>query len=214
MHGNQEKYIEGQDDKKCWYTLFFRRNHLLYLSIIILLVAGYSAITNLPRLEDPRIDTRNVLVLTPYPGASAERVEALVSDVIEDELRQQAEIKEIKSTSRAGISVINIELQPWVDNSTNEQIFSKIRDRLGAAKRQFPVGAGEPELDEKRGATSFTLLVALTEKPDYPLPKAILSRLSAELADELRNVFGTEIVRTYGDLDEQIRVNIDAATFE
>ena len=210
MHNNEHRIEETNNAETAWYTLFFRRNHLLNLSIIILLVAGYSAITNLPRLEDPRIDTRNVLVLTPYPGASAERVEALVTDVIEDELRQLSEIKEIKSTSRAGISSINIELQAWVDSSINEQIFSKIRDRLGAARRLFPPGAGEPELDEKRGATSFTLLVALTEKPGYPLSKAIISRLSAELADQLRNVYGTEIVRTFGDLDEQIRVDIDA----
>lgn len=210
MHNDTNSHSNAEADEKAWYTLFFRRGHLLNLSIIILLVAGYSALTNLPRLEDPRIDTRNVIVLTPYPGASADRVEALVTDVIEDELRQQSEIKEIKSTSRAGISLINIELQDWVDNSTNEQIFSKIRDRLGAARRLFPAGAGEPELDEKRGATSFTMLVALTDKSGYPQSEAILSRLSAELADQLRNVYGTEIVRTYGDLDEQIRVDIDA----
>jgi len=94
-----------------WYTVFFRRGHLLALSILILLAAGLSALTSLPRLEDPRIDTRNVIVLTPYPGASPSRVEALVSDVIEDELRQLYEIKEVKSTSRTGISLVNIELQ-------------------------------------------------------------------------------------------------------
>ena len=92
----------------------------------------------LPRLEDPRIDTRNLLVLTPYPGASAQRVEALVSDVIEDELRQLDEIKELRSTSRAGMSVIAVELQAWVDNTTNEQIFSKMRDSLSDAYQQFP----------------------------------------------------------------------------
>ncbi|MGK0370509.1 MAG: multidrug efflux pump subunit AcrB, partial [Glaciecola sp.] len=67
-----------------WYTAFFRKGHLLALSIIIILVAGMSAINTLPRLEDPRIDLRNVTVLTSFPGASAERVEALVSDVLED----------------------------------------------------------------------------------------------------------------------------------
>lgn len=197
------------DGSAPWYTAFFRRGHLLVLSIIILLVAGLSAVTTLPRLEDPRIDTRNVIVLTPYPGASAERVEALVSDVIEDELRQLFEIKEIRSTSRAGISVINIELQAWVTNETNEQIFSKIRDSLSDAAQQFPDGAGEPELDEKRGATAFTLLVALRSPDGYNTPMSILSRMSDELADKLRNVPGTELVRSFGDLDEEITVEMD-----
>lgn len=197
-----------------WFTIFFRSGHLLTLSIVILLVAGYSAITTLPRLEDPRIDLRNVLVITPYPGASAERVEALVSDVIEDELRQLHEIKELRSTSRSGISVVNIELQPWVDNSTNEQIFAKIRDHLENAHQQFPMGAGEPHLDDKRGATAFTLLVALspTGMDTSPLTTdpsfTMVTRLADELADKIRNVSGTELVRIYGDLDEEITVSL------
>lgn len=191
------------------YSLFLRHGHLLALSIIIILVAGLSAINSLPRLEDPRIDTRNVLILTPYPGASAERVEALVTDVIEDELRQMHEIKELKSTSRAGISVVSVELQNWVNNANNEQIFSKIRESLRNAKQHFPQGAGEPALDEKRGATAFTLLLAIGSAPGYDTPMPILSRLSEELADQLRNVSGTELVRIYGDLDEEINVTID-----
>ena len=130
-----------------WYSVFFRNGHLLVLSIMVLLVAGLSAINNIPRLEDPRIDTRFVLVITPYAGASAERVEALVTDVIEDELRQLYEVKEITSTSRSGTSIVSVELQAWVDNSSNDQIFSKIRDGLNNAKLKFPQGAGDPEME-------------------------------------------------------------------
>lgn len=192
-----------------WFAAFFSNGYLLALTIVILLVAGLSALSSLPRLEDPRIATRNVLVLTSYPGASALRVEALVSDVIEDELRQLHEIKEIKSTSRAGISILNVELQDWVDNNSNEQIFSKIRDNLSAAKQKFPAGAGAPVLDEKRGATSFTLLVAMKSPEGYNTPLSILSRMSEEVADRLRNVPGTELVRVFGQLHEEIIVQVD-----
>jgi multidrug efflux pump subunit AcrB len=192
-----------------WYSLFFRNGHLLVLSIMVLVVAGVSAINNIPRLEDPRIDTRNVLVITPYPGASAQRVEALVTDVIEDELRQLHEIKEIKSTSRSGTSIVSLELQAWVDNSSNEQIFSKIRDGLNNAKLKFPKGAGDPFLDERRGATAFTLIVGLQTAPGYATPLSIISRMADHLSDQLRNVPGTELVRIYGELDEEIQVTID-----
>lgn len=193
-----------------WYAVFFSNGHLLLLSIVILMVAGLSALTNLPRLEDPRIDTRNVIALTAFPGASAERVEALVTDVIEDELRQLYEIKDLRSTSRTGISVINIELQPWVDKTTNEEIFSKIRDRLGEAANEFPQGAAAPRLDTQRGATAFTLKVALKLNGQSDLEGlGIVTRLAEELADRLRNVSGTELVRNYGELDEEIQVIID-----
>jgi multidrug efflux pump len=192
-----------------WYTTFFRRGHLLALSIIIILVAGLSAVATLPRLEDPRIDLRNVIILTSYPGASAERVEALVSDVLEDELRELYEIKEIKSTSKAGFSSVVVELQDWVDNSTNQQIFSKIRDSLENASLRLPVGASKPILEDKRGATAFTMLISI----DAEIPKAtslsVSGRLASELVDRLRNVPGTELVRLYGNPIEEVLVAID-----
>jgi multidrug efflux pump subunit AcrB len=159
-HTDTNQSTNNDDAKASWYTAFFRNGHLLVLAIIIILVAGMSAVSNLPRLEDPRIDLRNVIVLTSFPGASAERVEALVSDVIEDELRQLYEIKEIKSTSKAGFSSISVELQDWTDNSNNQQIFSKIRDAIDDAAKRFPQGAGEPILEDKRGATAFAMLAA------------------------------------------------------
>jgi multidrug efflux pump subunit AcrB len=199
----------GSQRQYPWYSLFFRNGHLLVLSIMVLVVAGLSAINNIPRLEDPRIDNRNVLVITPYPGASAQRVEALVTDVIEDELRQLHEIKEINSTSRSGTSVVSLELQAWVDNRSNEQIFSKIRDSLSNAKLKFPQGAGDPLLDERRGATAFTLIVGLQTAQGYATPLSIISRMADHLSDQLRNVPGTELVRIYGELDEEIQVTID-----
>tara|TARA_Y100000296_G_scaffold17791_1_gene21039 strand:- start:4414 stop:7560 length:3147 start_codon:yes stop_codon:yes gene_type:complete len=192
-----------------WYTLFYRRGHLLILSLLILITAGLSALGSLPRIEDPRIDTRNALIITQYPGASAERVEALVSDVLEDRLREIFEIKEVKSTSRAGISIILIETQDWIDNTSNEQLFSEIRDAIGAAAESFPEGAMAPIFDEKRGATAFTLLLSLRAEHFDNTPITLTARLAQELTDRLRNVNGTELVRVYGAPQEEISVNID-----
>nr|WP_136251405.1 efflux RND transporter permease subunit [Ningiella ruwaisensis] len=200
----------NQSQTEPWYTAFFRNGHLLALSIVILLVAGLSAIQSLPRLEDPRIDLRNVLVLTSYPGASAERVEALVTDVLEDELRQLYEIKEIKSTSKAGFSSLSIELQDWVDNNTNQQIFSKIRDAIDDASNRFPPGAQAPILEDKRGATAFTVIYAIEAQYSDSNDITINARMAEEFADLLRNISGTELVRIYGAPQEEITVTLDA----
>ena len=63
-----------------WTTAFLRNRYLLVLSLVVILVAGVSALLQLPRLEDPRIVNRNPLLVTLVPGASAERVEALVTE--------------------------------------------------------------------------------------------------------------------------------------
>lgn len=192
-----------------WYTAFFRKGHLLALSIIIILVAGMSAVNTLPRLEDPRIDLRNAVVLTSFPGASAERVEALISDVLEDELRQLYEIKEIKSTSKAGFSSLFIELQDWVDKSSNQQVFAKIRDAIDDAAKRFPAGASPPILEDKRGATAFTVLLSISAKYPDNTQLTQVGRMASELSDRLRNVSGTELVLIYGEPVEEITVLIN-----
>ncbi|MEJ2610164.1 MAG: efflux RND transporter permease subunit [Candidatus Thiodiazotropha sp.] len=191
--------------------LFTHNKHLLALTIMMILVAGSSALVSLPRIEDPRITTRNAVILTPFPGASATRVEAQVSKKIEDRLRELSEIKTIESTSRNSISVVNIELQDWVDESNNEQIFSQVRDRLSAAADELPQGAGKPEFDDMRGAVAYSMIYALTWRDGSDKDFGILNRLAAQLGDRLRNLPGTEQVVFFGIVDEEIQVDVNAA---
>ncbi len=165
--------------------------------------------SSLPRIEDPRITNRYPRVITVVPGASADRVEALVTDVLEDELKELSEIKVVESTSRAGISVLAIELQDSVTRATNEAVFSKIRDRLGDAAAKFPPGTAQPFFDDKSSAVAFSLITAVTWTGNGPPARGVMHRLALDLADELRDVSGTDIVRLYGAPTEEISVEVD-----
>ncbi len=190
-------------------TAMMRNRHLLVLTIVILLVGGYSALRSMPRLEDPIITNRNALIITLLPGASAERVEAQVTETIEDSLKEVPEIKEVDSTSRAGISVISIGLADNVTRHTNREILSRIRDKLNDAVKALPADALEPVFDDKRGASAFTLIAGLAWLADGDAPLSILNRHAENLADALRNVPGTDIVRIYGAPKEEVLVEID-----
>ena len=61
---------------------------LIALISALLIVAGLAALSALPTSEDPHVLNRVATVLTPFPGATPERVEALVSEPIEDALRE------------------------------------------------------------------------------------------------------------------------------
>jgi multidrug efflux pump subunit AcrB len=191
--------------------LFTRNRHLLVLTIVMILVAGTSALLSLPRIEDPRITTRNAIIVTPFPGASAARVEALVTKKIEDRLRELSEIKTIESTSRSGISMVSIELQDWVGEDDNEQIFSQVRDRLSAAAADLPVGAGTPEFDDMRGAVAYSMIFALAWGDTVHSELGMLNRVAEQLGDRLRNIPGTEQVVLFGVAEEEIHVDVDAA---
>ncbi len=189
--------------------LFYRNGHLLALTVIVVVLAGASALMNLPRIEDPYIVTRNALIITTFPGASAERVEALVTKKLEDELREVAEIKIIQSTSRANISVITIELQDSIDGSTNEQAFSRVRDKLADAETLLPPGASKPDFDDERATAAFAIVVGLSAPGSDAGQLGLLSRLAEELGDQLRNIPGARRVNVYGDSDEEITVTLD-----
>ncbi|MEM1424706.1 MAG: efflux RND transporter permease subunit, partial [Planctomycetota bacterium] len=192
-----------------WTTLTLRNRHLLWLLIAVACVAGLSSLLTIPKLEDPRITNRGPIVLTPFPGASAERVESLVSDPIETALEEIDEIKTVQSTSRAGISVVTIELLDAVTEADSQRLFSEIRDKLRDVEPDLPAGAGVPDMDDQRDAVAFTLVLAVESAGDAEQPLGVLTRQADELADRLRGIPNTELVRVYAGADEEVRVRLD-----
>lgn len=189
-------------------TLFYRDRRLFALAILMILAAGSSALLSLGRQEDPTITNLFATIVTPFPGADPARVEALVTEKIEEELREIPEIDEIKSVSRLGISVISVELSQFITDRQIEQTWSEIRDALDDAARNLPAGAAEPVFDNDRTG-AFTNIVALRAAPDLQVPDAILSRFANALQDRLRAVSGTKQVEVYGAREEEVRVSID-----
>jgi multidrug efflux pump subunit AcrB len=187
-------------------NLVYRSPRLLALTLLLIITAGSAALTALPRAEDPTLSQRNATVFTAFPGADAERVEALVTEVIEDTLAEFEEIKEIKSASRAGLSTIAIELND--DEYEVDEIWARMRDDLESTRADLPLTAGAPDLVEFELA-AFTLMVGLTWTADVPVERAILGRLSEEVADRLRSVPGTSDVEIHGEPDEEVLVDLD-----
>jgi len=185
-------------------ALFNRR--LLAMAIGLLIVAGLSAIQNLPRQEDPRIINRNATVLTHYPGADPARVEALVSKPLEDALRTIAEIGVLESTSRQGISIISIELVDEVTDVT--PLWSRIRDRLADAEIRLPADSDRPTLIDDRGY-AFTMVTALRWTLDTPPNLLILGRYAHQLGDRFRSLPGTDYTDVFGAGQEVVEVLVD-----
>ncbi|MEM7307433.1 MAG: efflux RND transporter permease subunit [Planctomycetota bacterium] len=189
-------------------TLFFRRPRLTVLVLALILVAGFSALEVLPRREDPELTSRNALVVTRFPGATAERVERLVTEKLEQELFEVEEVKELTSTSSAGVSVVSIELRD--DVLEPDEIWSRVRDRVDDAALAFPAGALAPAF-ERMEITAWTMLAGLAWRRDDPAPLGVLGRLADELEDRLRALPGTEEAEVFGAPAEEIRVEIDPA---
>ena len=190
------------------FTLFYRNLRLLILTLVLIIVWGLSSYQLLPRLEDPELTSRGARVTTFLPGANPYRVESLVTEKIEEELREIEEIETLQSTSRKGTSNIVIELFDEVKDV--ERVWARIRDKVADASPQLPPGATEPEF-ENLEAKAYALIVALTWEQDNKPNYAILRRRAESLSDRLRALGGTEKVEIFGEPDEEIAVEIDQA---
>ncbi len=156
--------------------LYYRNRRLLVLTVALIGVAGVSAYQTLPRMEDPELISRNAIVKTRFPGADAERVESLVTEKIEEELFDIEEIKTLESTSRAGISIITVELKDEVIDV--DTIWSRVRDKLGDVRPELPEGAAEPVQDRgkyveirRKQADGAWLIAVDIFNSDLPIPQ-------------------------------------------
>ncbi|MGF1570311.1 MAG: efflux RND transporter permease subunit [Nodosilinea sp.] len=186
---------------------FFTNLRLLALTIILILAWGLSSYQSLPRQEDPELVSRVAVITTAFPGASAERVEALVTTVLEEELSEIEEISVIESDSRVGFSSVSVELSDSIKNA--QPVWSKARDAMDDAAVLFPAGVAAPEFSEVL-LKAYTLVASVTwdllSAPNY----AVLRRYAEELGVTLRGLDGTEEVDFFGNPEEEILVEINA----
>ncbi len=189
-------------------TLFYREWRVTLLALLLILASGLSALLTIGRQEDPTITNLFATVITPFPGADPARVESLVTEKIEEELREIEEINEILSTSRTGISVVQVELKQTLSDEAIETIWSEVRDALADAAVRLPAGVPDPEFDNDRTG-AFSAISALTMAPGRSDDAVLLRRYADLLADRLRQVSGTKQVEVYGAREEEVLVEVD-----
>ncbi len=181
---------------------------LLILMTALLMVSGISAFMTLPRAEDPVIINRYANITTSFPGASAERVETLVTEVIENKLRELSEVKLVSSTSRPGVSIVTLELNDTITEP--EPVWSQARDKLSDIDSILPAGSHSPDLDSDH-TYAFTTIASLTWSGAGEPDRLTLGRYAKELAKRLRTLSGTEFVDEYGMPQEEIQISLRTA---
>ena len=188
------------------WGIFYRNSRLLILTICLILVWGLSSLQDLPRMEDPALSQWYGSITTRFPGASALRVESLVTEKLEQKLQEIEEIKFIESTSQLGTSFILLKLEDTVKN--HDEVWSRVRDRLADVTSQLPPEIIAPNLEDinDRG---YTLIAALTWELDSPPNYAILNRLAEELEQQLHNLGSVEEIEFWGAPSEEILVEIN-----
>ena len=189
-------------------TLFYRLPRLSAIVLLVILFGGIGALMSLGRQEDPTLTERFGNVVTIFPGADAERVEALITDPLEKKLRELPEINELSSVSRSGVSQISIDLDESLDKTETESAWTLVRAQVDEARAEMPTGAGEPDVQRFYLGAS-TIIVALTWEGEGEPELAVMSRMAQDIELLLSGLSGTEETQIYGLPNEEIRVEMD-----
>ena len=99
---------------------FVENRQISWVLFAAVLAWGIWAYRVMPKRKDPDIPVRQVAVITPWPGQSAERVEQLLTRKIEEKLAQNIRLSEVKSISRSGLSVVYAEVDDRVTDTAKE----------------------------------------------------------------------------------------------
>jgi multidrug efflux pump subunit AcrB len=122
-------------------VLTVQKNRIAFVSMLLIVVGGIVAYQRMGRLEDPEFTIKEALVITPYPGASAEDVAREVTNPIEIAVQQLGQLERVESESSRGRSVVSVVIKDEFDKHSIPQVWDELRRKIADAQPQLPPGA-------------------------------------------------------------------------
>ena len=187
-------------------TRFVLRNRLLMI-VLGLLVAGAGIISyqSLPVDAFPDVTPVLVQVFTETEGLAAEEVEKYVTYPVEVALNGLPRLKEIRSVSNFGLSVVNIYFEDGMDLYFARQL---VNERLQEAREEIPEGFGEPEMGPITTGMGQILFYFVEDETGRRTPEEIREIQDWLIKFNLQTVPGvTEVLSLGGEVKQfQVRV--------
>ena len=178
------------------------------LVFIALAIFGVFSLINISLDRFPKFDANVIMVMSSYPGASAEDIETNLTKVLENSLNGVSDLKDIISTSKENMSLITLKFIEGVDIdvATND-----VRDKLDMVNSVLPDGATLPFIFKFSADDMPIMIMAATAKESLPALEKILDD---KLATPLARVSGVGTVSVAGAPQREIQVYCDPNKLE
>ena len=180
----------------------------IWVMIAIFLALGVSAYFTLPRESFPEIEETKVYISTPYPGNTAEDIERLIVDPLEDRLKNVSNVVEIISTAQEDYAIITVEFDEEI---TVEQAKTKVKDEVDAEKASedwptFNDAKVEPNVFDLNIAEE-TPILNINIEGDYQVEQ--LKEYAEYLEDEIEDLPQIKQVDIRGAQEKEVEVAVD-----
>jgi len=141
---------------------FTETRHVSWVLLIGTVAWGIYGYVSMPQRKDPDIPIREAVALCAWPGASAEKIEDLVTRPMEEKIAESSKIERITSTTRTSMTTVFFRLQEKVKDPAKE--FDDIRLKLDTLQRSLPDGAGPIQVIKEFGDTATLMLTVASPR--------------------------------------------------
>ena len=186
--------------------LYLDRPRIFLLAMLFIIAGGLLSYDSLPRQENPQLAERWANITAVLPGATPQRVETQIADVLETQLREIDEIKIIDSTSLSGVVRVGLELKEIIGKGETDEVWAKVQETLSQSAALVPPGTN---ISFNHSGPPTTVLFALQWRGDGDPQMVILSRLANQFKRKLANITNSKQALVYGDTKEEIFVGAD-----
>lgn len=129
---------------KKWFFAFWVINYKVsFLLIFLIIISWFFSIYSIPKESNPDIKFWIISVSTIYPWVNPTDIDSLITEKIENEIKDIEWIKKITSSSSIWISSITVELNNWVNS---RDAMTDIKDKVDTIA--FPEDAEDPNVSE------------------------------------------------------------------
>ncbi|WP_350293711.1 efflux RND transporter permease subunit [uncultured Croceitalea sp.] len=180
----------------------------MYVLIALILFLGASAYFSMPRENFPEIKETKIYISSIYPGNTAEDIEKLITDPLEDELKTVSNVVEITSTSQEDYSMIVVEFDESIAVEAAKQ---KVKDEVDSktSGEDWPTFNGakvEPSVFDL-SISEETPILNINISGDYPVDK--LKEYGEYLEDEIEGLQEIKQVDIRGAQEKEVEVAVD-----
>ncbi|MGN7612938.1 efflux RND transporter permease subunit [Magnetococcales bacterium HHB-1] len=187
----------------------FLKNHVFAnLTFALVLVVGFMAYFLLPRQKDPNMNFNWIQIITPFPGASAEDVEKLVTDPLEEALEQIPDVRFAASSSREGGSTILLRFNDIDDLTFNKRV-EDLRREIKNRERELPKAAEDPQVTEITSANGYPLAIVIIKGQD---DNENLRRQARHIQKDILRIKGIDKALAIGLRDPELHIRFNPKT--
>ncbi|MBU3822184.1 efflux RND transporter permease subunit [Flavobacteriaceae bacterium XHP0103] len=203
---NKQKKIVDKEFKPSSWAI--NNKTTIYVVIVLILFLGASAYFNMSRENFPEVHETKIYVSSLFPGNTAEDIEKLITDPLEDKLKTVSNVVEITSTSQEDYSMIVVEFDEGI---TVELARQKVEDEVSTetSGEDWPTFNGakvEPNIFELSLSEEMPI-VNINISGDYPVDK--LKEYGEYLEDEIESLIEIKQVDIRGAQEKEVEVAVD-----